>query len=55
MTWFTENLGTILITLLLVAAVAGIIVSLVRQRKKGGSSCGCGCATCAMKGACHRK
>jgi hypothetical protein len=34
--------------------VALIIFSLIRDKKKGNSSCGCGCAHCAMAGACHK-
>ncbi|MBQ9538511.1 MAG: FeoB-associated Cys-rich membrane protein [Treponema sp.] len=38
-------LGTIIVSLLLVLAVAGIIVSLVKKaRGGGGCSCGCGCS-----------
>ena len=47
------NMGTILICLVLVAVVALIVRSLVRQKRQGKSSCGCNCAHCAMHGACH--
>ena len=53
--WFSENIGTILICAVLLAVVAAIIVGLVRDRKKGKSSCGCGCANCPMSGSCHPK
>jgi hypothetical protein len=33
--------------------VAGVIVSMVRNKRKGKSSCGCGCAGCSMNGSCH--
>ena len=52
--WISANLGTILICAALLAAVALILRSLLRQKKQGNSSCGCGCAHCAMHGACHR-
>ena len=35
------------------AVVAAIIISTVRNRKKGKSSCGCGCSNCPMSGSCH--
>lgn len=38
--------------LALCAAVAGIIAHLVRNRKKGKSSCGCDCGHCPMGGSC---
>lgn len=51
--WIVANMGTILICLVLVAVVALVIRSLVRQKRQGKSSCGCNCAHCAMHGACH--
>ncbi len=51
--WLTENLGTIVISLILLAAVAAIILSMIRDKKKGRSSCGCG-GDCAHCGACHK-
>ncbi len=55
LSWFAENLATILICAVLIAIVAIIIVVLVRNRRKGKSSCGCGCANCPMSGSCHSK
>lgn len=52
--WISANLSTILITLVLIAIVVLIIRSLIRQKKQGKSSCGAGCAQCAMHGQCHR-
>lgn len=51
--WIAENWTTILISLLLLALVVWIVVSLLKNRKKGKSSCGCNCAHCAMAGSCH--
>lgn len=53
--WIAENIATIIICLVLVLIVAGIIVKLVKDKKKGRSSCGCNCAHCAMSGSCHKK
>lgn len=55
LTWLTENLGTILICAVLLAVVAAILVYLIRSRKRGKSSCGCGCSGCPMSGSCHPK
>lgn len=55
LTWIGENISTILISIVLAAVVAGIIVSMTKNKKKGKSSCGCGCEHCAMSGACHSK
>ena len=53
LSWIGANIGSILICLVLLAVVALILRSLIRQKKQGKSSCGCGCAHCAMQGACH--
>ncbi len=53
--WLTANLGTILISAGLLAVVILIVVYLLRQKKAGKSSCGAGCAHCAMHGQCHGK
>ena len=55
LSWIVSNLATILICAALIAVVAAIILHLARNKKKGKSSCGCGCANCAMHGACHPK
>ena len=51
--WLYSNMANILI----IAAVLGIvtlaIVSMIRDKKAGKSSCGCNCANCAMAGKCH--
>ena len=51
--WFAANLGTILISLVLLVIVSLIVVYLLRQKKAGKSSCGANCAHCAMAGSCH--
>ena len=39
----------------LVAVIASVIVALVRNKRKGKSSCGCQCEHCAMAGSCRSK
>ena len=51
--WLSANIGTILIGGALLAVVLLIVWYLLRQRKAGKSSCGAGCAHCAMHGQCH--
>ena len=51
--WLSANLGTILISAALLVVVFLIIRYLLRQKKTGKSSCGAGCAHCAMHGQCH--
>ena len=52
--WIGANIGTIALCIVLIAIVALIIRYLIRQKKQGKSSCGCGCAHCAMHGSCHQ-
>ena len=54
-TWIMENVATIIISGILILAVAAVIVHMVGSRRKGKSSCGCGCSGCAMNGTCHPK
>lgn len=51
--WIQSNLGTIIISMILLVLVGLAVRSLVREKKSGRSSCGCGCANCAMAGKCH--
>ena len=48
------NIGTIVIALILIAAVVFAVRSIVMQKKKGRCSCGCDCGSCAMSGSCHQ-
>ena len=50
--WLEANLVSILITTLLIAAVALIIRGLIRDRKAGKHICGGSCGACACSGAC---
>lgn len=54
MQWLSENRGTILVALALLCMVAAIVRRLIRDRSQGRSACGCGCAGCPMRGACHK-
>lgn len=52
MDWLISNLSTIIICLILAAVVGLIIFSMVKDKKKGKSSCGCNCSDCPMGGKC---
>lgn len=53
--WLSENIATVIICAVLIAIVAAIIVKMIKDKKQGKSSCGCGCADCPMGGSCHSK
>ena len=51
--WLIENLGSIVVVLVLIAIVSDIIVHMIRQKRSGKGGCGCGCDGCANSGYCH--
>ena len=51
--WIRENPATIIISVILFAALATIAVKLIKDKKQGKSSCGAGCKNCALCGKCH--
>ena len=53
--WIAQNLGTILVSAVLLVSVIAIVRYLIRQKKQGKSSCGAGCAHCANAGCCHHQ
>ncbi|MBQ7129257.1 MAG: FeoB-associated Cys-rich membrane protein [Clostridia bacterium] len=53
--WIAENIGTIIVCLILIAIVTAIIIFQVKQKREGKSSCGANCAHCALNGKCHTK
>ena len=53
--WLKANLATVLIALILVAILAAVIFKMIKDKKEGRSSCGCGCSACAMRDSCHPK
>ena len=52
--WIAGNYVTVIAILVLAAVIAGAVWSVVRDKKKGRSSCGAGCANCPMHGSCHK-
>lgn len=53
MKWLICHWGTMLVCLLILLAVTAVVYVLRRDKKQGKSSCGGGCAGCAMRGSCH--
>jgi len=48
-----ENIGTIIVCIILIVIVALIIMKLVRDKKNHKTSCGCSCSTCPGAQTCH--
>ena len=51
--FLSQNLATIIISLVLIVICALIVIKMRRNKKQGKTSCGCGCSACAMSGMCH--
>ena len=52
--WISANIGTIIVGIIIAVIVAAVIVKLHRDKKRGISSCGCDCASCAFHGQCRK-
>ncbi|MBO4750613.1 MAG: FeoB-associated Cys-rich membrane protein [Lachnospiraceae bacterium] len=55
MEWIAENLGTILVCLVLIVITGAIVAYMIRNKKTGRSSCGCNCGSCPMSGTCQKE
>jgi len=53
--WIAANLATILVCLVLLVIAALVIAHLIRNKKRGKTSCGCDCSGCSLHGSCHRE
>ena len=51
--WLWSNLSTILVGLALLCLLGLIVWRMIVRRRRGETSCGCGCEHCAMRGTCH--
>ncbi|MBO4748285.1 MAG: FeoB-associated Cys-rich membrane protein [Clostridiales bacterium] len=55
MAWLTDNLGTIIISLILLVVVGLVIYKMISDKRKGKSSCGCNCGSCPSSSICHSR
>ena len=53
--WLQNNAGTLAVGAVVAAILIALTVKLIRDRRQGKSSCGCGCSECALKNQCHGK
>ena len=51
--WLQQNIGTIAVSGLLLAAAGLTVRKLLREKRS--ASCGCGCAGCGMREQCHKQ
>ena len=52
---FSENIGSIAVLLALALIIGLVAFKVIRDKKRGKSSCGCGCGSCPMSKECHSK
>lgn len=55
MTWIIDNLPSVIVAVLVLATLSFVVVGMIKGKKHGKSSCGCGCSQCPMNGKCHEK
>ena len=53
LSWFSANLATIIVFLVVALVVGLVIIKMVKDKKAGKKSCSCGCGGCPMRDACH--
>ena len=53
--WFSENLGTIIVSIILLLVVGFVIFIMIRDKRSGKSGCSHGCQSCAMSGESHKR
>ena len=54
MEFIKNNLGTIVVLVILLAVVTLIVIRLVKNKRNGKTSCGCGCEYCENAKYCHK-
>ncbi|MGM9521791.1 MAG: FeoB-associated Cys-rich membrane protein [Oscillospiraceae bacterium] len=52
--FLSDNLATIIVAAVVFAAVALVLVKLIRDKKNHKSSCSCGCSGCPSSSICHK-
>ena len=51
--WLQQNAGTIVVGLLVATLIVALVWKMIRDKRHGKSSCGCGCEGCALRDKCH--
>ena len=53
--WIKNNLGSLLLLLVLIVCVSFLIAYFIKQKKQGKSSCSCGCKNCMLNSCCNKE
>ena len=51
--FLSANIGDIIVIAILLIIIGLAVRSIIKDKKSGKGTCGCGCAGCAMHGKCH--
>ncbi len=55
LSFISNNIGTITVSIILFTILLLIIMKIIKDKKHGKSSCGCGCSSCALSELCRKK
>ncbi len=52
--FLSQNVGSILILLAVAAVIGALLFGFIRNKRRGVSSCSCGCSDCPMSKSCQQ-
>ncbi len=52
--WLSQNAATVIISVILIAVVALVLAYLIKNKRQGKTTCGCGCKGCPNESLCHK-
>lgn len=55
LSWLIENIATIIVGFIVLAVLVALVIRMIRNKKRGKTSCSCGCSGCPMSGSCHKE
>lgn len=53
--WLMQNAATIIVSIVIAILTIAVIRKLIRDKREGKASCGCGCTNCAMQENCRER
>lgn len=54
MDFLIQNIGTIIVALVVIAVIVAVVLVMVNDKKKGKSLCGASCKCCPNSELCHK-
>ncbi|MGN0459791.1 MAG: FeoB-associated Cys-rich membrane protein [Ruminococcus sp.] len=53
--WLMNNISTIIVGMIVLAVIIAIVIRMIKNKKRGKTSCNCGCSGCPMGDSCHKE